>query len=68
MFNYTVLSRNPSIFRSFTGLETHEFDALHTKIEENHATHTRRNASKDRTGREASGRAPPSSYPYGTGC
>jgi len=39
MFNYTVLSRKPHIFRSFTGLETHEFDALHTKIDENYDEH-----------------------------
>jgi len=39
MFNYTVLSRNPHIFRSFTGLQTPEFDALHTKTEKNYAAH-----------------------------
>ena len=39
MFNYTVLSRNPHIFKSFTGLETHEFDALYKKISEKHPTY-----------------------------
>jgi hypothetical protein len=34
MFNYDTLSRNHSIFKSFTGLETREFDALHRKIDE----------------------------------
>jgi len=36
MFNYAVLSRNPRIFRSFTGLETQGFDALYIKINENY--------------------------------
>ena len=39
MFNYAVLSRKPHIFRSFTGLETHEFDALYKKISEKHPTY-----------------------------
>jgi len=37
MFNYTVLSRNPSVFRSFTGLKVPEFDAIYTKINEKYA-------------------------------
>jgi hypothetical protein len=47
MFNYTVLSRNPSIFRSFTGLETREFDNLYTKIEENYAAHQERRLHRE---------------------
>ena len=39
MFNYAVLSLNPHIFRSFTGLETPEFDALYKKIYEKHPTY-----------------------------
>jgi len=35
--NYDVLSRKPLIFKSFTGLEVQEFDALHSKIQESHA-------------------------------
>jgi len=34
LLNYGRLSRKPLIFRSFTGLEVHEFDALYAKIEE----------------------------------
>ena len=37
--NYDVLSRKPLIFKSFTGLEVQEFDALHSKIQESHASH-----------------------------
>lgn len=35
--NYDVLSRKPLIFRSFTGLEVLEFDALYSKIQDSHA-------------------------------
>ena len=34
MLNYDKLYRKPAIFRSFTGLEVPEFDALYTKIDE----------------------------------
>lgn len=34
MLNYTKLSGRPPIFRSFSGLEVPEFDALYAKIEE----------------------------------
>ena len=37
MMNYDVLSRKPLIFKSFTGLEVPEFDALYSKIRESHA-------------------------------
>ena len=37
--NYDALSRKPLIFKSFTGLEVQEFDALHSKIRESHASH-----------------------------
>jgi hypothetical protein len=37
MINYEKLSRNPSIFRSFTGLQVPEFDALYGKIEGQYA-------------------------------
>ena len=39
MFNYDTLSRNPHIFKSFTGLETHEFDALCNKISHKYPTY-----------------------------
>lgn len=34
MLNYAVLSKKPSIFKNFSGLEVCEFDALNLKIEE----------------------------------
>ena len=37
MFNYDGLSKKPLIFRSFSGLEVAEFDALYSKIKEAHA-------------------------------
>jgi len=37
MLNYDVLSKKPSVFRYFSGLELHEFDALNSKIEERYA-------------------------------
>ncbi len=37
MLKYDVLSKKPSDFRYFSGLELHEFDALNSKIEERYA-------------------------------
>ena len=37
MLKYDVLSKKPSVFRYFSGLELHEFDALHSKIKERYA-------------------------------
>jgi len=37
MLNYDVLSKKPSVFRYFSGLELQEFDALNSKIEERYA-------------------------------
>lgn len=34
MLNYDVLSKKPSVFRSFSGIEVPEFDALNLKVEE----------------------------------
>jgi len=39
MMNYDVLSRKPLIFKSFTGLEVPEFDALDTKTQDSHASY-----------------------------
>lgn len=33
MLSYTKLARNPSLFRSFTGLEVSEFDSLYRKVD-----------------------------------
>jgi len=39
MINYDVLTRKPSIFKSFTGLEVPEFDALYSKTQESHTAY-----------------------------
>jgi hypothetical protein len=39
MLNYNVLSRKPLNFKSFTGLEVSEFDALYTKTQDSHASY-----------------------------
>jgi hypothetical protein len=33
MLSYVRLSKSPSIFRSFTGLEVNEFDSLYSKVD-----------------------------------
>jgi len=38
MLNYNVLSKKPSVFRYFSGLEVPEFDALNLKIKQRHST------------------------------
>ncbi len=38
MMNYDVLSRKPLVFKSFTGLEVPEFDALYSKTPDSHAS------------------------------
>jgi len=38
MLNYDVLSKKPSVFRYFSGLEVPEFDALNLKIKQRHST------------------------------
>jgi hypothetical protein len=37
MLNYGVLSKQPAVFRCFSGLEVHEFDALSLKIKERYS-------------------------------
>lgn len=39
MMNYDKLSRKPLNFKSFTGLEVPEFDALYSKIQESYSTY-----------------------------
>jgi hypothetical protein len=39
MLNYDALSRKPLIFKSFTGLQASEFDALYTKTQDSHASY-----------------------------
>jgi hypothetical protein len=47
MLNYTKLSRNTYHFRTFTGLELNEFDALYDKINETHAEHEERRLHRE---------------------
>jgi hypothetical protein len=42
MLNYDKLSRQPSIFTSFTDLKVPEFDALYTKIDEKYPKYEER--------------------------
>jgi len=37
MLNYNILSKKPSVFRYFSGLELHEFDTLNSKITETYS-------------------------------
>jgi len=39
MLNYDALSKKPLIFKSFTGLEVPEFDAIYTKIRDSHTAY-----------------------------
>jgi hypothetical protein len=47
MMNYDVLSRKPLIFKSFTGLEVPEFDALDTKTQDSHASYEEKRLHRD---------------------
>jgi hypothetical protein len=46
MLNYDVLSKKPSIFRYFSGLEVPEFNALNLKIEEKYAAFEQKRLSR----------------------
>ena len=46
--NYIRLSKKPSLFKSFTGLEVAEFDAIYRKIASKYEEYERRRLSKRR--------------------
>ena len=46
MLSYPRLSKNPSIFRSFTGLEVSEFDSLYDKVESRYEEYERKRLSR----------------------
>ena len=46
MLSYTKLARNPSMFRSFTGLEVSEFDSLYGMVESGYDEFERRRLSR----------------------
>jgi len=62
MMNYDVLSRKPLVFKSFTGLEVPEFDALYSKTPDSHAAYEEKRLHReDRKKRMGAG--PPFKHP-----
>ncbi len=56
MLNYDVLSKKPSVFRYFSGLELHEFNALNSKIKERYAAYEQKRLFRaDRTRKVGAG-------------
>ncbi len=47
MLNYNVLSKKPSVFRNFSGLEVQEFDALNLKIKEKYPAYEQKRLSRE---------------------
>jgi hypothetical protein len=46
MLNHSVLSKNPSHFRNFSGLELQEFDALNSKIDEKYPAYEQKRLAR----------------------
>ncbi len=46
MLNYDVLSKQPAVFRCFSGLEVHEFDALNSKIKKEYSAFEQKRLSR----------------------
>lgn len=46
MLNYDVLSKQPSVFRNFSGLELPEFNALNLKIKERYPAFEQKRLSR----------------------
>ena len=46
MLNYDVLSKQPAVFRCFSGIEVHEFDALNLKIKERYGDFEQKRLSR----------------------
>jgi hypothetical protein len=47
MLNYNVLSKKPSVFRNFSGLEVQEFDTLNSKIKEKYPAFEQKRLSRE---------------------
>jgi len=47
--SYARLSKRPLLFRSFTGLEISEFDAIYVDIESRYSKYKRKRLSKQET-------------------
>jgi hypothetical protein len=58
MLNYSVLSKNPSHFRNFSGLEVSEFDTLNSQIKEKYPAFEQKGSSET-TEKEQSVQATP---------
>jgi hypothetical protein len=50
--SYTRLSKRPSLFRSFTGLEISEFNEIYTEIESRYNEHERKRLSRTKRERK----------------
>ena len=50
--SYTRLSKRPLLFRSFTGLEVSEFDAIYVEIESKYSEYKRKRLSKRKRKRD----------------
>jgi hypothetical protein len=62
MLNYSALSKKPAVFRTFTGLEVTEFDALTSKVKEKYDDFERKRLERDDRKRGI-GAGPPSTSP-----
>lgn len=47
MLNYGKLSKNPSVFKNFTGLEVHKFNALISRIKEKYEAYEQKRLSRE---------------------
>jgi hypothetical protein len=47
MLNYSVLSKNPSHFRNFSGLQLQEFDTLNSKIQEQYPAYEQKRLARE---------------------
>ena len=59
MLNYKALSKKPSVFRNFSGLEVQEFDTLNLKISQKYPAH-----EQNRLQREDRKRAIGAGHPF----
>jgi hypothetical protein len=61
MLNYSVLSKNPSHFRNFSGLQLQEFDTLNSKIQEQYPAYEQKRLAREDK-KEQSAPATPSPF------
>jgi hypothetical protein len=63
MLNYNVLSKKPSVFRNFSGLDVPEFDALNLKIKEKYPDYEQKRLTREKIEKEKSEKDIPSAFP-----